>query len=217
MANEQQLSELVQHIMNGDLDKSGMNAVFSKFYKKVYPKLYSYCRYSCLSQEFTANDEDIEDLLYESLVKFYESAKSFKIEKFEFDNEKILFDRVMWRLMRIAKNLFTDKIRWYIRRKEFVDVVEIQTLYKYSCEPFADTEKEIDLSVILKALEILTEREKDVLLTYSKFVGGNVPTHILENICKQYGITKDYIRQIKGRSFKKVKKYLLKGVSKAKK
>ena len=62
------------------------------------------------------------------------------------------------------------------------------------------------MSKLLEALKSLSDRDRDILLTYYRYEDGNkqLPRTVLKELCNKYGIEHCTLRQIKLRSFKKV-------------
>ena len=64
--------------------------------------------------------------------------------------------------------------------------------------------------LLTQALEMLSDREKDILLTYLMYEDGTkyLPGTVLQELCTRHGITADNARQIKSRAMKKLRQQI---------
>lgn len=87
-----------------------------------------------------------------------------------------------------------------------------------ACEPVADSEElpedvfeGVNFKILNDALNTLSERDKDILMTLYLFYeeGKKTPSDVLNMICKMHDTTNQNIRKIKERGEKKIAEYFM--------
>lgn len=120
-------------------------------------------------------------------------------------------------LSRIARNELIDFLRKNPDEKrlanEFrINSEELEISYDINEDDNEDIERpSIEKEQLDKALSSLTERERDILMTYFLYQykdnpNGHLPDTVIENLCKKHGVKSDNLRQIKKRALMKLKK-----------
>jgi len=77
-------------------------------------------------------------------------------------------------------------------------------------EPEEEIEETFEASIIKKAINTLTEREQEILLTYHQYSDGNkhLPDPVLERLKEKYQTTSANLRKIKQRATEKIMAYI---------
>ena len=142
----------------------------------------------------------------------YSRAETFKTGEI---TDPIKLDRRIkaW-LSQIAKNELRQLLKTtipYLNKHKFTESTTTKEPSELSPYLRNDAPVRIERDLIDKALNSLSEREKDVLLTYTRFQEGKkkLPTEELERLSTLYDTTSDNLRQIRSRALKKVKDYIL--------
>lgn len=160
---------------------------FNIFYKRHKQFLWNLCCRVCRANELA------KDVVQDTWLSIYKSCHTYNAGK---SNVKT------WMSI-IAKNKWLDIMKG---ETEWIPLNE--DIYSNLEE---DDEK-INISspektVLDEALGKLSEREKDILLTYMQYSEGNkhLPDEEISELCQRYSITSENLRQIKTRSLNKVK------------
>jgi RNA polymerase sigma factor (sigma-70 family) len=106
-----------------------------------------------------------------------------------------------------------------IANNEMIDLLKKETSFIHLNEdvysiPDVDDAEEITPSLekreVDKALNLLSDKEKDILLTYMQYSDGNkhLPDEVISELCRRYSTLPANLRQIKKRSLNKVKDHI---------
>lgn len=153
----------------------------------------------------------IKGTVHNTFLKVYLRAETFKTEG-ETDEVKLERRIKAW-LSQIAKNEMMQLLKTtipYLNNHKFTEndtSTEPADLPSYLRD---DEPTSIERDLIDRALASLPERDRDVLLTYTRFQKGKkkLPTEELERLATLYDTTSENLRQIKSRAFKKVKDFI---------
>jgi RNA polymerase sigma factor (sigma-70 family) len=186
------------------------NLFYSKYVNYIYKGATNLCR------NFPEPEELAKDITQEAFIKAFEKIQSFNLSK-EADERKHEYMIKAW-MGRIANNCF---LKLYAKRKNevyeneegYLDANDEQ--YDMFQSLFGETQLEV-LSVnrirLQEALNSLKEEHRHILLTYAREGCINSTQHLsdaaMEYLCKTHDTNSDYIRQIKHRSLKNIKKQL---------
>ena len=116
---------------------------------------------------------------------------------------------------KMAKNSFLELLgqdEQHIKKMEYrSDDAYFKELYQRADAAEEEEDylpKSLEAAAIVKGLETLSERERDVLLTcYRHEVPGkDLPDEVIKDICDYWGILPGNMRLIKHRAFKKLEK-----------
>ena len=106
----------------------------------------------------------------------------------------------------IARNTAFDLL------KEWNDHTQttVEPIPEFSSEEDESTTSSPLHLLLTQALEMLSDREKDILLTYLMYEDGTkyLPGTVLQELCTRHGITADNARQIKSRAMKKLRQQI---------
>ena len=162
---------------------------FAIFYDRHKQFLWNLCCRVCRDSEMA------KDVMQNTWIAIYKYSHSYNANK---SNVKT------W-MSKIACNKMLDLLKG---ETEFMPLnEEIEDI----CSIPADNEiPSPEKKVLEEALNILSEKEKDVLLTYMQFSDGNkhLPDEIISELCQKHSTLPATLRQIKKRSFDKVKGYI---------
>ena len=88
--------------------------------------------------------------------------------------------------------------------------LRIRIILEFSSEEDESTTSSPLHLLLTQALEMLSDREKDILLTYLMYEDGTkyLPGTVLQELCTRHGITADNARQIKSRAMKKLRQQI---------
>jgi RNA polymerase sigma factor (sigma-70 family) len=179
---------------------------FAKFYNLYKNYLYTVAKKVCKNWTMYGDDL-IQDVHQNTFLTVYENAENFiQIEDVPFERQERHLKA--W-LGTIAKNEMLQLLREQKENKE-------KTTYLPDLSYFDDKEIESTLPIsenvllVEKALNSLTERDRDILITYLMFEDGNkkLPSEEIQRLADIWDVHPDNMRQIKKRSIEKVKKYI---------
>ncbi len=176
---------------------------------------------------------DIEDLVQDTMVKAWRSAHTFRGGGD--GNADTAHRRTLAWLGRIAKNHYwemrrrkvilvndsetqvdeppREETRSHRLSKLHHEVRKALDAVTGAVEAGAETIS-IQRQLLQEALATLTEREKEIILaTYEHYEPGQqqqrrLPPKVVDEICQRFNITPDNLRQIRGRTDKKIKQYV---------
>ncbi len=106
----------------------------------------------------------------------------------------------------IAKNTALDLLKEWNAHTQ----ITVEPIPEFSSEEDESTTPSPLHLLLTQALEMLSDREKDILLTYLMYEDGNkyLPGTVLQELCSRHGITADNARQIKSRAMKKLRQQI---------
>lgn len=223
---EVSLFALIEHVKNKGKNPKLANVAFTELYERIKIPLFKYCIKICKSSPYTKGGEYEEDLIQDSIISFYVFSESYK------NNPEIITESsVMANLIAYFKIIITrkwlDKLKTLVMQTDFVRAVKEDRKSRLKSNPPGLPVKKESLKIFLKKksmpgyynvsissitdiIKKLPEREQDVLLTYlDSLPAKQISGPALERLVKKYVITKEYIRTIKLRVFKIVKKEIL--------
>ena len=175
-------------------DKDSQQAwdAFNEIYSRYYEFLYSLCH--------TRFYDSVEaDIMFE---KTWERVR--KYPKYSFDKHKTVF--ATW-LAKMARNVSVDIDNQRIKGDIVVeDIANIEV-----GDDGEDKSVPKDVELMTDALEALSEREKEVTLTYMEYDTGEnkyLPRDVINTLCAKFNTTAPYLRKIKQRSLDFLRNYV---------
>lgn len=167
-------------------------------------------KYTCtLANNYRGRGVDFEDLLSEANDGLIEA-----IEKYDLSQNVKLITYAKWWIIQHLNTCIADKNKFQYEEipmdnsKEVSDEDEITDNYFNSFQSTSNENNKKDNKMLVnKLLKVLTEREKDIIMSYYGIYGGK---ETLEKIGLRYDLTKERIRQIIEYSFKKLRTEALK-------
>lgn len=179
-----------------------------------------HCRYSKYLRAITItaakkfiNTYDHEELaanvFQNTLLTIWEKADTFiKIEDVPQEKKE---KRVKAWLGKIAKNEMLQLLRDYKTASEKMTYnTELINEINLLDEPISESQPKFEKKLLDNALKMLKPRDKDILFTYYQYYekGKNMPSEVLDNLCRIFDTTRDNLRQIKKRTLNKVNSYI---------
>lgn len=187
-----ELMRVVRESKDADIDRA-KNA-FAILFERYYEELLRICISVC-------GKGPESEIVYERTWE-----KVFKHPSFGKNKESYAF--ITW-LSRIARNT------WYDIRKQVIlgsDLPPEDMGIDISDETVTESgPPTFEEKLIKEALAELTDKDRDILLTYLDNDigdGKHLPTSIIKELTTKYGVTSAALRQIKKRSIDKVKSYI---------
>lgn len=187
-----ELMRVVRESKDADIDRA-KNA-FAILFERYYEELLRICLSVC-------GKGPESEIVYERTWE-----KVFKHPSFGKNKESYAF--ITW-LSRIARNT------WYDIRKQVIlgsDLPPEDMGIDISDETVTESgPPTFEEKLIKEALAELTDKDRDILLTYLDNDigdGKHLPTSIIKELTTKYGVTSAALRQIKKRSIDKVKSYI---------
>ncbi|MFC5410677.1 RNA polymerase sigma factor [Larkinella bovis] len=190
-------------------DPSNREKAFQEFYNRYAQFLYNYiCRIA--NNQLTIHE--MVDIFDQTFLIIYQKSGQFDARG-ESDSNIIRIKIQGW-LARIIKNVFLK----YIEERWSTPTESLDFENDYVDESTLEEEEEqitYSYQLVDQALNQLPERERHMLVTYLQYYKKgngnqslNLPDEILKALCKRYGTTPGYFRQIVKRSKDKVDQYV---------
>ncbi|MDR0683011.1 MAG: sigma-70 family RNA polymerase sigma factor [Dysgonamonadaceae bacterium] len=176
---------------------------FKIFYNRHKDFLWSLCYSICTKNKKISEGKELaKDIFNNTMMSVYKSSHTYDSQK----------GKVRTWMSRIAKNEMCDLLKRETRHiplnEDICPVINV------------DVEEEINIpspekKVLDEALNKLSEKETDILLTYMQYSDGNkhLPDEVLNELRQRYNTTAESLRQIKKRSLDKVKGYITSNTS----
>jgi DNA-directed RNA polymerase specialized sigma24 family protein len=205
------------------------NLAFYKFHEIFGEKILAVSRRFCSHSALTNNVESVEDLCQEILIRFYLGINGFDENKYP--DEKSLIRGVMAWVSKIASWIYPDMIKeikesvdsnsaatleiqgykeWLSKDfKNYPEITQYATVRVYDENNILIKECKIKKDDFLKILDSLTEKERDILMTYMRYYPELPPRSEIHTLSRIFKIKINSVRGTKGRVFKKVEKKIL--------
>jgi RNA polymerase sigma factor (sigma-70 family) len=173
-------------------NKKEAEEAFVVFYDRHKQFLWNLCCKVC-------RDKDLaKDVMQNTWIAIYKYGSTYNAKKSNINT---------W-MSRIANNEMKDLLKIeanYTHLNE--EIYSISTDEDEEDFDYISPEKRI----LDEALNELSERDKDVLFTYMRYADGkkHLPDEVIREICQRYGTTPENLRQIRKRSWDKVKNHTL--------
>ncbi len=200
------LSDLFLSMALKEDNRQDADKAFTVFYNHYKNYLYTVVKNACKQWEMYGPDL-IQAVHENTFLKVYQKAESFlMIEDIPFKrqekNMKAWLGKIAYREMLMLLRQFKDE-------KEKME-------YHDNLDFIENPDEEIDLQskeeVLLagKALKTLSERDRNILVTYLMFEDGKkkLPRNEIHRLAEMWIVHPDNLRQIKKRSMDKAKKYI---------
>jgi RNA polymerase sigma factor (sigma-70 family) len=189
-----------------DSDPEPAREAWAEFYRRHVKYLYSACfRYT----KGLGGGQEAEDLTTETFRLVYErGAKTFR--RPESDDPEYARRRIRAWVGRIAQNLSRSSYRGrHIQEVQLDDIAWDSLSEDLSSAETAPSQTSIRMRELIESE--LTERELFILRVTSLYYderepNRHLPSHVLDDIAQQFGITRENIRQIKSRAMKKIER-----------
>lgn len=202
-----------------DDDEQEARKAFTAFYHNHYRYFEAVASMACkpLPQEYVERSQIKKALLNNLFKLVYEKAgiMTKALEKYLQLDADVLRRKMRAYMGTMAKNCFNELLKQDAQHtKMMVDRLEdayLEELYGHAdaAEEAEDyLPKSREAAAIAEGLDALTERERDVLLTCTRYEipGRDLPDEVIKEICDRWGILAGNMRLIKHRAFKKLEK-----------
>lgn len=216
------LFDLLEDIRLRKIDGARANTAFNEFYVRHKRLIIGICRRECTKYELTSDNSVVSDITQEVLIYFFLNIKSFKKKLYK--SEKSLLAGVLSWMRKLCKyhclrfikqSVFNRDVDadFVISRGIFFDLqrseVEEQDTQQASVKARGRKIIEFDKNALHTALEKLSEREREILLTALHYYDHYLPSFEIKRLTKKYNTTPSNLRTIKMRVLKKVKNVVL--------
>jgi RNA polymerase sigma factor, sigma-70 family len=201
LTNNYSDEELLILVSDKDENRTEAQQAFTIFYNRYKTFLWNLCVNVCRKCKKPDDEELAKDLFQNTMISVYAYGHTFNSKK----------SKVTTWLSRIAKNELYRLLR---NSKELRIDEEMELMVESVVDEKSANGYEFESSeqkVLKEALEFLPEREQEILLTYIMYEDGNkqLPKEIRQYLLDKYATTQENLRQIKGRSLKKIKDIIL--------
>lgn len=174
---------------------------FNVFYDRYKGFLWNLCRYVCQNVEYYDSEELAKDVFMNTMMTVYQNSHTYNASK----------SKVSTWISNIAKHEMFD----------LLDVLKEKRIGEKTFIPFEDSIEIIDIDdninietpekkALDEALKSLSEKEKDILFTYTMYKDGkkHLPDEVMKFLCDRYETTSINLRKIKQRALEKVKNHI---------
>lgn len=177
-------------------DEKEAQAAFRIFYDRYKYFLWSLCYKVC------QNDKELaKDVFITTMMAVYQNSHTYNTSK----------SKVTTWISNIAKHEMFDMLdvlkEKRIGEKFFVPLEDNLVVLDTKNATNIETPEKKALN---EALQTLSEKERDILLTYMMYQEGNkhLPDEITKLLCERYGTTSVNLRKIKQRTLEKIKSHI---------
>jgi RNA polymerase sigma factor (sigma-70 family) len=185
-------------------DRAEAEKAFNEFYNRYKDYLDTVVRKVCSSWKMYGV-ELAESVFQNTFITVFEKAESFIIiDDLDFKKQET---RMKAWLGKIAKNEMLILLRDMKDRKDKLEYTDDFSFgFNNIDEPIAYSE---DYLIAEKALSSLNERDRDILVTYLIYEDGNkkLPREEIQRLANLWNVLPDNLRQIRKRSFEKMKQF----------
>lgn len=200
------LADLFLAMALKDEDRQTAEKAFSEFYIRYKNFLYTVIKKACRSWKMYG-DELIDFVFENTFITVFEKAEKFiLIDDISIERQE---KRMKIWLSQIAKNEMLQLLRQFKKDKD--KIVFTDDLSFVDCK---ESEKQPALSdnflLVEKALQTLSERDRNILVTYLMFEDGNkkLPSSEIQHLADMWNVLPDNMRQIKKRALVKLENFI---------
>jgi RNA polymerase sigma factor (sigma-70 family) len=200
------LADLFLSMAMKDDDRQNAEKAFTEFYNRYKRFIYTVIKKACKPWEMYG--QELIDTVFEStFLNVYEKAEIFMIvDEIPFERQE---RRLKSWLSQVAKNEMLQLLRQYRIDKDkieysddlsFIEIIDSET----------EEIKSDDILLAEKALQTLSERDRNILVTYLMYENGNkkLPSIEIQKLADMWGVLPDNLRQIKKRSLAKLEIFI---------
>lgn len=187
-------------------DRQNAEKAFTEFYNRYKNFLFTVIKKACKSWEMYG-DELIETVFENTFLTVFDKAETFlKLDDIPFERQE---KRMKAWLSQIAKNEMLQLLRQYRIDKDKIEFTDdlnfIERIENETEEITSD-----DILLAEKALKTLSERDRNILITYLIYEDGNkkLPSSEIQKLADMWGVLPDNMRQIKKRSLAKLEIFI---------
>ena len=184
-----------------DEDEIAAQEAFTIFYNRYKVFLWNLCTSVCHNCNSTDNEELAKDVFQNTMISIYEYNHTFNPSKSKLTT---------W-ISSIAKNSMCNLLS---QSKETRIDEEMEAMLESEIHDQAENEFKFETpqqKALEEALKTLSDRDQDILRTYMMYEDGkkHLPDGVFQHLLNKYNTTPENLRQVKGRSLKKIKDLVL--------
>lgn len=186
-----------------DDDEEEAKEAFRVFYNRYNRLLLSLCMRACTKRYLSDSEKiDLSEIVFQNtMMKIYQKSHLYNASK----------GKISTWMSRIAENELIDQL--YLQDESIIyieeTISELELPSNYNDDNIIQTET-FEMKILDEALNTLTDKEKDILLTYMMYKEDQkkLPEDVIDNLRKRYSTTSENLRQIRHRSLNKIKMYI---------
>ncbi len=200
------LAELFLSMAMKEDNRQEAEKAFAVFYNLYKNYLYTVVRNACESWPIYG-EELIQAVHQNTFLTVFEKAEKFMIiEDITFERQEKRMKSWLSKIARLEMYKLLRLLKDEKNNIEYHDDLSFLENLDEEIEP----QKSGDFLLAEKALQTLSERDRNILVTYMMFEDGNkkLPSTEIQRLADMWDILPDNMRQIKKRSLEKVKKYI---------
>lgn len=196
--------EIIERMSFGDLDKKKSHEAFAEFHRRYAEGIFSTCSYVC--RMLPDSQEAAADLTENVLLRAFTYAASYNPNRASIKT---------W-LNKIAQNEFNDLYAEFRLHHPNDSKDDSDDDIKLDVEDDTPIDRAIINGEKLEiALNTLNAMERDILMTHMMHkdidnTDSQIPTSVMDDLCKLYQKKPFTIRKIKSRAISKIKTFILK-------
>lgn len=174
---------------------------YTIFYHRYKDFLWKLCSYICSNCNTPENEELAKDLFQNTTTAIYNYGHTFDPKK----------SKVTTWMSRIAKGELYQLLSG-IKEYRIDEYLAVLLENKVDEKSESDFEfQSAEQKALQAAIESLTEREQEVILTYAMYEDGKkqLPAEMRQYLLDKYDTTQQNIQQIKSRAYKKIKEHIV--------
>lgn len=174
---------------------------FTIFHNRYKDFLWKLCCFICHNCNTPENEELAKDLFQNTMISIYTYGHTFDPKK----------SKVSTWMSRIAKG---ELYQLLCGIRDYIIDEKLEALLESIVDEKSENDFEFqspEQNALKDAMETLTEREQEILLTYIMYEDGNkqLPKEMRQYLLDKYATTQQNIQQIKSRSLKKIKEHII--------
>ena len=200
------LADLFLAMAMKDEDRQNAEKAFTEFYNRYKSFLFTVIKKACKSWEIYG-DELIKTVFENTLLTVFDKAETFlTLDDIPFERQE---KRMKAWLSQIAKNEMLQLLRQYRIDKDKVEFTDDLSFVEWMEDETGEIISD-DILLAEKALQTLSERDRNILVTYLMYEDGNkkLPSSEIQKLAVMWGVLPDNMRQIKKRSLAKLEIFI---------
>lgn len=201
------LADLFLSMAMKEDSRQNAEKAFIEFYNRYENFLFTVVNKACTPWKMYG-DELIMTVIDNTFLTIYEKAETFiLIDDIPFERQE---KRMKCWISQVAKNEMLQLLRQYKVDSDKIEYSDdLSFIEKINDETTEDIKSE-DILLAEKALQTLSERDRDILITYLMYEDGNkkLPSNEIQRLADMWGVLPDNMRQIKKRSLEKLKNFI---------
>jgi len=200
------LSDLFLAMAMKDDDRKAAEEAFAVIYGQYSEFLYNVIKKAC--RAWSMYEEELEKSVFQNTF----TTIFLKADQF-FELDKLSPEKQMKRFKAWISSIALNEMKMLLREsREEKEKVEFSDDLSFIGDTSTkdNTPDSAKLKLIKKAIESLSEKDRDVLITYTAYQDGNkkLPSEEIQRLSKIWKVHPDSLRQIRKRAMNKVEKFV---------